>query len=204
MITVGVIGYGYWGPNLVRNFAETPGARVGFVTDLRAERLSHVTRTISGHEGVDRLPRSHQRSRGRRRGDRHTGVVALRSRDGGAARRQARARREADDLDVRAGDDADRGGREARPRADGRPHVRLHQRGRQDARADAERRPRRDLLLRLGAHQPGAVPARRQRALGPRRSRSLDHGLRAGDSRRSRSRPPALRTCPASPRTSPT
>ena len=42
MITVGVIGYGYWGPNLVRNFAETPGARVGFVTDKRAERLSHV------------------------------------------------------------------------------------------------------------------------------------------------------------------
>ena len=42
MITVGVIGYGYWGPNLVRNFAETPGARVGFVTDKRTERLSHV------------------------------------------------------------------------------------------------------------------------------------------------------------------
>ncbi len=43
MITVGVIGYGYWGPNLVRNFADTPGARVGFVTDKRAERLSHVS-----------------------------------------------------------------------------------------------------------------------------------------------------------------
>ncbi|MEQ1572691.1 MAG: Gfo/Idh/MocA family oxidoreductase [Vicinamibacterales bacterium] len=43
MITVGVIGYGYWGPNLVRNFAEAPGARVGFVTDLRAERLSQVS-----------------------------------------------------------------------------------------------------------------------------------------------------------------
>ncbi len=43
MITVGVIGYGYWGPNLVRNFAEVPGARVGFVTDLRAERLSQVS-----------------------------------------------------------------------------------------------------------------------------------------------------------------
>ena len=42
MITVGVIGYGYWGPNLVRNFTETAGARVGFVTDKRAERLSHV------------------------------------------------------------------------------------------------------------------------------------------------------------------
>jgi predicted dehydrogenase len=42
MITVGVIGYGYWGPNLVRNFAETPGARVGFVTDLRQDRLAQV------------------------------------------------------------------------------------------------------------------------------------------------------------------
>lgn len=44
MITVGVIGYGYWGPNLVRNFAEVPGGRVGFVTDMRAERLAQVTR----------------------------------------------------------------------------------------------------------------------------------------------------------------
>jgi predicted dehydrogenase len=42
VITVGVIGYGYWGPNLVRNFTEAPGGRVGFVTDVRAERLSHV------------------------------------------------------------------------------------------------------------------------------------------------------------------
>jgi predicted dehydrogenase len=43
VITVGVIGYGYWGPNLVRNFVEAPGGRVGFVTDMRAERLAHVT-----------------------------------------------------------------------------------------------------------------------------------------------------------------
>ena len=39
MITVGVIGYGYWGPNLVRNFADLSNARVGFVTDLRRERV---------------------------------------------------------------------------------------------------------------------------------------------------------------------
>jgi predicted dehydrogenase len=43
MVTIGVIGYGYWGPNLVRNFAELPDARVGFVTDLRADRLARVT-----------------------------------------------------------------------------------------------------------------------------------------------------------------
>ena len=40
MIGVGVIGYGYWGPNLVRNFAETPGARVAHVSDRRSERLA--------------------------------------------------------------------------------------------------------------------------------------------------------------------
>jgi predicted dehydrogenase len=39
MIRVGVIGYGYWGPNLVRNFYETPGAEVACVSDLRTERL---------------------------------------------------------------------------------------------------------------------------------------------------------------------
>jgi len=43
VISVGVIGYGYWGPNLVRNFAEAPGARVGYVTDMRPERLAPVT-----------------------------------------------------------------------------------------------------------------------------------------------------------------
>jgi predicted dehydrogenase len=39
---IGVIGYGYWGPNLVRNFYETSGAQVACVTDLRAERLRQV------------------------------------------------------------------------------------------------------------------------------------------------------------------
>ncbi len=42
MIGIGVIGYGYWGPNLVRNFAEVPGSRVVAVSDLRPERLAQV------------------------------------------------------------------------------------------------------------------------------------------------------------------
>ena len=40
MIKVGVIGYGYWGPNLVRNFMVAPGSSVTRVCDLREERLS--------------------------------------------------------------------------------------------------------------------------------------------------------------------
>ncbi len=40
MIGVGVIGYGYWGPNLVRNLSEVPGCKVIAVSDLRADRLA--------------------------------------------------------------------------------------------------------------------------------------------------------------------
>lgn len=40
MIGVGVIGYGYWGPNVVRNFSEAPGARVVAVSDMSPERLA--------------------------------------------------------------------------------------------------------------------------------------------------------------------
>jgi len=42
MIKVGVIGYGYWGPNLVRNFMEAPGAEVAAVSDLNPARLAAV------------------------------------------------------------------------------------------------------------------------------------------------------------------
>src|SRR2546426_12111830 len=44
MIGIGVIGYGYWGPNLVRNLAEAPGASLIAISDIRAERLSHAGR----------------------------------------------------------------------------------------------------------------------------------------------------------------
>ncbi len=44
MINIGIIGYGYWGPNLVRNFAETPGANVAAVSDLDTTKLALVQR----------------------------------------------------------------------------------------------------------------------------------------------------------------
>ena len=42
MINVAVIGYGYWGPNLVRNFQETDGARVAVCCDLNTQRLAQA------------------------------------------------------------------------------------------------------------------------------------------------------------------
>jgi predicted dehydrogenase len=44
VINIGIIGYGYWGPNLVRNFAETRGATVAAVADLDTEKLAIVNR----------------------------------------------------------------------------------------------------------------------------------------------------------------
>jgi len=48
MIGIGVIGYGYWGPNLVRNFAECQGAAVRMVCDLRPAQLEKVQRRYPG------------------------------------------------------------------------------------------------------------------------------------------------------------
>jgi predicted dehydrogenase len=42
MIKIGVIGYGYWGPNLVRNFAELSQATVAAVSDLDPKKLELV------------------------------------------------------------------------------------------------------------------------------------------------------------------
>jgi predicted dehydrogenase len=44
MIRIGVIGYGYWGPNLVRNFAEMRGAEVAAVADADAAKLAPLQR----------------------------------------------------------------------------------------------------------------------------------------------------------------
>ncbi len=41
-VNVGVIGAGYWGPNLLRNFTELANARVVALADLSDERLTHM------------------------------------------------------------------------------------------------------------------------------------------------------------------
>jgi predicted dehydrogenase len=41
-IKVGVIGCGYWGPNLIRNFQEIPHADLRMVCDLNMGRLDHI------------------------------------------------------------------------------------------------------------------------------------------------------------------
>src|SRR5262249_10127574 len=44
MIRIGIIGYGYWGPNLVRNFVEARNTEVVAVADLDTTKLESLQR----------------------------------------------------------------------------------------------------------------------------------------------------------------
>src|ERR1700682_3281104 len=47
-IGIGVVGYGYWGPNLVRNFANNESACVVAVSDLDPAKLAISKRLYPG------------------------------------------------------------------------------------------------------------------------------------------------------------
>lgn len=47
-IKVGVVGCGYWGPKLARNFNAIPGADLHIVSDLRDDRLDHMAGLYPG------------------------------------------------------------------------------------------------------------------------------------------------------------
>ncbi len=57
-ISIGAIGYGYWGPNVVRNLAELPDCRLSTACDLDADRLKQLKRRypdISTTTSVDEV-----------------------------------------------------------------------------------------------------------------------------------------------------
>ena len=54
MIRVAVIGAGYWGPNLIRNFAACPATELVAVCDRDRARLEKV---LAGYPGVDAVDR---------------------------------------------------------------------------------------------------------------------------------------------------
>jgi predicted dehydrogenase len=51
-INVGVIGYGYWGPNIVRNFFGSSSCTVKMVADGRPERLNLLSKVFPSILGV--------------------------------------------------------------------------------------------------------------------------------------------------------
>ena len=54
-ISVGVIGCGYWGPNLARNFDALASVRLDAVCDGRLERLAHMRKLFPEARGFQQL-----------------------------------------------------------------------------------------------------------------------------------------------------
>ncbi len=57
MTKIAVVGCGYWGPNLVRNFGSLDDCRVAAVCDRDEERLAHVARLYPDLETVTAVER---------------------------------------------------------------------------------------------------------------------------------------------------
>ena len=58
MIGIAVVGFGYWGPNLVRNFSLASDAAVVAVCDQRADRLAMVNKlypAVATYTDVDAM-----------------------------------------------------------------------------------------------------------------------------------------------------
>jgi len=55
MINVGVIGYGYWGPNIVRNFNAVPDSTVTHVCDISVQTRAQVSRDYPQIQVTDDL-----------------------------------------------------------------------------------------------------------------------------------------------------
>jgi predicted dehydrogenase len=51
-VNIGVVGYGYWGPNIVRNFFATPSCTIKMVADGRQERLNLLAKIFPSIQGV--------------------------------------------------------------------------------------------------------------------------------------------------------
>jgi predicted dehydrogenase len=58
MIRMGVIGYGYWGPNIVRNFMNAEGAGVAAICDIHPNARTKAGKAWPGmkiYDDCDRL-----------------------------------------------------------------------------------------------------------------------------------------------------
>src|SRR5579884_3087063 len=108
MIGIGVIGYGYWGPNLARCANDASGTFLAAVADAAPAALAKARKRypqIAAFENWRDLV-----------ADPRVDAVAI-------------ATPVRSHFEIAHGGHPYRGGRAARPRAHGRPHLRLHARG---------------------------------------------------------------------------
>ena len=125
-VRVGVVGLGYWGPNLARNFAALEGCELRWCCDLSAEARERWAKTLSVSAASPPTSTSCWAIRSSTRSSIATAfpshaALALRVLAGG----QALLRREAARALGRGGGRRRRRRRRLRPHADGRPSARV-------------------------------------------------------------------------------
>ena len=54
-ISVGVVGCGYWGPNLIRNFKSLPDCNLKAMCDMSEARLKHLRSVYSDVQARDKF-----------------------------------------------------------------------------------------------------------------------------------------------------
>ena len=190
-VTIGLIGYGYWGPNLLRNYMELPRrtAQVGVRPRPRAPRRRRQRATRRSWPRRPRRRRA-RRPRGRRRAHRDADLLALRLGDAGACApaSTSSSRSPWPPASPSATRCAPRPTSAASTLMVGHTFVFSP-----PVRAVKEhhrlRRARRHLLRHLLARQPRPAPEGRERGVGPRAARPLDPRLLARRDPASRSRP---------------
>lgn len=55
MLNIAVVGCGYWGPNLIRNFGSLSECRVKYVCDINTDRLAHIKKLNPSVEATSRF-----------------------------------------------------------------------------------------------------------------------------------------------------
>ena len=176
MIRFGVIGYGYWGPNIVRNLRTLEGCQVVGICDQSPAARKRIQSANPGNTGLFRLQRTHPFQRHRCDRGHHSGLDALRTGQGRARKWQARLRREAIYQQCGAGGGTDRPGGAEKPEDHGGSHLPVHRCGRKirqllDEGALGKLYYYDSTRVNLGLFQHDV-----QRDLGSCAARSVDHG----------------------------
>ena len=94
-VNVGVVGLGYWGPNLVRNLSELPMAEAVWMCDLRPNVLETLGRRFPAVRQTREFDEVLDDDRVDAICGGHPGVDPLHAGDARPRSRQARVRREA-------------------------------------------------------------------------------------------------------------
>jgi len=149
MLRMGVIGYGYWGPNIVRNFYSVAGSQVTMVCDMNQQILKKVKKYLPADKRNQRHWRVDQNTEVVCNCHCHSGLYPLWTGQQSNWGREKRFSGKA--VYLHSGRSGRSGGKgcQEKFKTDGGSHLSLHGSGAQNSPVDWWRRTRQNLLFRF-------------------------------------------------------